>query len=195
MKGCNWTMIRDISASGTQRYLADLRTGGLSVQTSNHYLRAIKQFSRWLVRDRRMPDDPLAHLAMLNVKTDRRHDRRALTADEFSRLIDAAMVGPEVVCIPGPDRAMMYVLAAWTGYRKTEISSLTKRSLRLDDRSADGHRGRGLQQAEAAGHAGAPPGRGRADAGLARHEEETRARSIAVPGVGEDPRLPGTANV
>ncbi len=132
VKGCNWTMIRDISASGTQRYLADLRTGGLSVQTSNHYLRAIKQFSRWLVRDRRMPDDPLAHLAMLNVKTDRRHDRRALTADEFSRLIAAAMTGPEVVCIPGPDRAMMYVLAAWTGYRKTEISSLTKRSLQLE---------------------------------------------------------------
>lgn len=132
VKGCNWTMIRDISASGTQRYLADLRTGGLSAQTSNHYLRAIKQFSRWLVRDRRMPDDPLAHLAMLNVKTDRRHDRRALTADEFSRLIDAAMVGPEVVGIPGPDRAMMYVLAAWTGYRKTEISSLTKQSLKLD---------------------------------------------------------------
>ena len=132
VKGCNWTMVRDISASGAQRYLADLRTGGLSVQTSNHYLRAIKQFSRWLVRDRRMPDDPLSHLAMLNVKTDRRHDRRALTADEFSRLIDAAMTGPEVVCILGADRAMMYVLAAWTGYRKTEISSLTKRSLQLD---------------------------------------------------------------
>ena len=42
------------------------------------------------------------------------------------------MIGQEVVCIPGPDRAMMYVLAAWTGYRKTEISSLTKRSLQLD---------------------------------------------------------------
>ena len=27
---------------------------------------------------------------------------------------------------------MMYVLAAWTGYRKAEISSLTKRSLKLD---------------------------------------------------------------
>ena len=41
-------------------------------------------------------------------------------------------IGPEVVCIPGPDRAMTYVLAAWTGYRKTEISSLTRRSVRLE---------------------------------------------------------------
>ncbi len=130
--GCKWTFIRDITASGTQRYLADLRAGGLSVQTSNHYLRAIKQFTRWLMRDRRTSDDQLVHLAMLNVKTDRRHDRRALGSEEFTRLIKAAMSGPPVVCIPGPDRAMMYVLAAWTGYRKTEISSLTKRSLRLD---------------------------------------------------------------
>ena len=43
------------------------------------------------------------------------------------------MEGPEVICIPGPDRAMMYILSAWTGYRRSEIGSLTKRSLRLDD--------------------------------------------------------------
>ena len=130
--GCKWTFLRDISASAAQRFLAELRSGGLSVQTSNHYLRAIKQFSRWLVRDRRMPDDPLIHLAMLNVKVDRRHDRRPLTCDEFAYLIEAAMSGPPVVCIPGPDRAMMYVLAAWTGYRKAEIGSLTRRSFQLD---------------------------------------------------------------
>ena len=35
--------------------------------------------------------------------------------------------------IPVPDRAMMYELAASTGFRKGEIGSLTLRSLRLDD--------------------------------------------------------------
>ena len=135
---CKWAYIRDLSASRLQKFLAELRQGkddeeGLSIQTSNHYLRAIKQFSRWLVRDRRTNDDRLVHLAMLNVKVDRRHDRRALSADEFARLVEAAASGPTVVCIPGPDRAIMYVLSAWTGYRKAEIGSLTKRSLRLDD--------------------------------------------------------------
>ena len=130
---CKWRFIRDVSASRVQKFLADLRNSGLSIQTSNHYLRAIKQFSRWLVRDRRTNDDPLSHLARLNVKVDRRHDRRALAPDEFAKLIESAMSGPPVVCIPGPDRAMMYVLSAWTGYRKKEIGSLTKRSLRLDD--------------------------------------------------------------
>jgi integrase len=38
-----------------------------------------------------------------------------------------------VESISGPDRAMMYVLAAWTGFRKGEIGSLTLRSLHLDD--------------------------------------------------------------
>jgi len=54
-------------------------------------------------------------------------------AEEFTRLVQAAAQGPPVACIPGPDRAMMYILSAWTGYRKKEIASLTKRSFRLDD--------------------------------------------------------------
>jgi integrase len=70
---------------------------------------------------------------MLNVEVDRRHDRRALSADEFARLVEAAASGPTVVCISGADRAITYVLSAWTAYRKAEIGSLTKRSLRLDD--------------------------------------------------------------
>ncbi|MGE0759962.1 MAG: tyrosine-type recombinase/integrase [Pirellulaceae bacterium] len=48
-------------------------------------------------------------------------------------LDEAAHTGKPAVCIPGPDRAIMYILAAWTGYRKGEIGSLTKRSLWLDD--------------------------------------------------------------
>ena len=130
---CKWAYMHELSPSRVQRFLADLRASGFSVQTSNHYLRSIKQFSRWLVRDRRSSDDPLAHLAMMNSKVDRRHDRRALSPDEFSRLIEAAEQGPPIETISGRDRATMYVLSAWTGYRKNEIGSLTKRSLRLVD--------------------------------------------------------------
>ena len=129
-----WKMIADISASGAMDFLGQLRRSkGLSAQTYNHYLKAAKTFCRWLVRDRRTPTDPLAHLSRLNVQTDRRHDRRALSADEFKRLVEAARVGKRIEGISGPDRAMMYVLAAWTGFRKGEIGSLVRRSLRLDD--------------------------------------------------------------
>ncbi len=71
-----WRFINDISAAGTLEFLGKLRREGLSAQTYNHYHRAEKQYTRWLVRDRRTPVDPLMHLSRLNVQTDRRHDRR-----------------------------------------------------------------------------------------------------------------------
>jgi site-specific recombinase XerC len=114
-------------------FLGQLRRDGRSAQTYNNYLTATKQFTRWLVRDRRTLVDPLVHLSRVNVRADRRHDRRALSTEEFARLLDAARNGKRVESIPGRDRAMMYVLAAWTGFRKGELGSLTLRSLRLDD--------------------------------------------------------------
>lgn len=85
------------------------------------------------VHDRRAATDPLAHLSKLNVSTDRRHDRRVLTPEEFGLLIEAAETGPHIEMIPGPDRAIMYIFAGWTGFRKGEVGSPTPRSLRLDD--------------------------------------------------------------
>ena len=130
--GCRFEKIADLSASGVQAFLAELRRAGRSPQTANHYLQSIKQFSRWLVRDHRTGDNPLAHLSKSNVRVDRRHDRRPLADDEFARLIEAADAGPAVETIPGPDRAMMYILSAWTGFRRKELSSLTVRSFDLD---------------------------------------------------------------
>jgi len=134
--GNKWKLIGDISASGALDFLGGLREAGKSAQTYNHYLKSAKQFTRWLVRDRRALVDPLAHLSKLNVSTDRRHDRRALTTEEFTLLIEAAQDGKVIETIPGADRAMMYVLAGWTGFRKGEIGSLTRRSFRLDDEPA-----------------------------------------------------------
>ena len=45
------------------RGVADQRTAGaLSITTSNYYLRDIKAFFRWLVKDRRTAENPLSHL-------------------------------------------------------------------------------------------------------------------------------------
>lgn len=131
-----WLRIGDIMASGVLDFLGKLRGDGLSAQTYNNYLTTIKQFTRWLVRDRRTLTDPLLHLSRINVRTDRRHDRRTLSSAEFARLVDAARNGKTIENIPGADRAMMYVLAAWTGFRKGEIGSLTRRSLNLDGEPA-----------------------------------------------------------
>jgi integrase len=76
--------------------------------------------------------DPLSHLSNINTSADRRHDRRALTHDEFTWLIKATSTGKQVEAMSGTDRAMLYVLAGWTGFRKGELGSLTKLSFRLD---------------------------------------------------------------
>jgi len=76
--------------------------------------------------------EPLAHIEGLNVKVDRRHDRRALTVAECRRLIDAAMNGEPVRKMPGPDRAVLYRVALETGLRWNELRNLTVSSFQLD---------------------------------------------------------------
>lgn len=131
--GCGFSTWRDISASRIQRYLADLRSGPhhLSAQTFNFYLQAVKQFCRWMVLDQRAPESPVAHLKGLNVKTDRRHDRRALEVDEVKRLLWATAKGQTRFCMTGPERAMLYRLAVESGLRANELRSLTVSSFDL----------------------------------------------------------------
>jgi len=124
-----WT---DLSADRTQRHLADMKEKDTSLQTVNFYLQAIKQLCRWMVADGRAPDNPLAHVAGYNVRTDRRHDRRALTDAELSTLIETVAKGPERYGLPGTERALMYRLAAETGLRAAEIRSLKPSSFKLD---------------------------------------------------------------
>ena len=130
--GAKIRTINEITATKVQEYLKSLRDAGGSRQTSNHYFRAIQQFTLWLVKTRKLIENPLSDMRKLNTQVDRRHDRRALSDEEFQRLIEAAEAGKPDQTIPGPDRAMMYVLAAWTGYRRSELASLTPSSFDLD---------------------------------------------------------------
>ena len=131
-RDAGFTFIGDISGAQVQEFLAKLKAKGKSISTCNHYLRAFKGFARWLVREQRTSENRLAHVGFLNEKLDRRHDRRALRADELARVIEAARSGGSIEGVLGPDRAMMYVLGAWTGFRKGEIGSLTLKSFCLD---------------------------------------------------------------
>ena len=122
----------DLQAIATWRRDRHNARSGLLIQTSNHYLRSLKRFSRWLVKRERAGKDPLADLRALNVRVDRRHDRRALEPADFYALLDAAAPGPVVEGLAGPDRAMLYLLAGWTGFRRKELASLTRGSFDLE---------------------------------------------------------------
>ena len=138
---CRFKRLGDLHGGKVEAYLAERRAGGLlargaqaslSAQTSNFYLQACKQFCRWCVRDGRMAENPLAHLAGVNVRTDRRHDRRALTADECRRVLAAATAGKPWRGIGGADRAILYRVALETGLRAGELRSLTRADFDLD---------------------------------------------------------------
>ncbi|MDR1926010.1 MAG: phage integrase N-terminal SAM-like domain-containing protein, partial [Planctomycetaceae bacterium] len=79
IESCHWKNPAQISASDVESFLVDLRNEyGCSVETSNHYLRAIKAFCRWMYLNKRIIEHPLLSLTNLNSRVDRRHDRRAL---------------------------------------------------------------------------------------------------------------------
>jgi len=125
VEGCRFRFLGEVSASRVQRFLADLKRDGSSQQTVNHYLRAIKQFTRWLVRDHRTGEDRIAHLKGGNVKTDQRIDRRELSSDEIEWLLDATRTGPKRLSLTGEQRFLLYAAAMGTGLRASELASLT----------------------------------------------------------------------
>ncbi len=122
----------DVTAESVTAALLALQADGLSARTVNSYLRGVKSFTRWLHREKRIREDALAGMSMLNQDVDRRRIRRPYTPEEAARLIQAAEAGPVVMGMTGPDRATFYALMLATGLRKSEAGSLLPESFSLD---------------------------------------------------------------
>ena len=140
--GCKFKKLADLNGGRFAGWLADRRKpktdkegiaiAGLSVASSNHHLVAVKSFGNWLVKDRRGPENPFAHLSRLNGRVDIRHERRALTQKELGGLIGAVEKSDETFRgLDGSTRAMLYRVAAMTGLRASELASLTPASFDL----------------------------------------------------------------
>src|SRR5262249_17978370 len=107
---------------------------GASVQTTNDYLSALKSFGRWLVKDRRMGENPFAHLEGGNARVDRRHDRRELEVDELRRVLTAARVSERTLFgLTGRDRFHLSAPPCGTGFRASGLASLPPESFDLGD--------------------------------------------------------------
>src|SRR5439155_9679362 len=81
-------------ARATVEALQDRLARGASVRTTNDYLSSLKSFGRWLVKDRRMGENPFEHLEGGNARVDRRHDRRELEVGELRRLLTVTRDSP-----------------------------------------------------------------------------------------------------
>ena len=130
--GCKFVRLSDVSPSAVVEWLKNERAAErIGIQSSNYYLGCIKSFLAWMVKDGRTDRNPLAHMSGMNANVDVRRERHSLPPDEFALLLEAARKGKPRRNVTGQDRAMLYLLAANSGFRCSELASLTPESFDL----------------------------------------------------------------
>jgi integrase len=113
--------------------LSTLKANDRSLRTIFHYRRVIKGFSRWCFDTDRTREDNMRKLPeAVDPETERRHERRALTDSEAARLIATAERGRVFYRTSSVDRAWLYRLALATGYRYSELASVSPAQFELD---------------------------------------------------------------
>jgi len=134
VEACAAKTLADLDAERAEEAMKEIhRADDLGKRTDNHYLQAMDEFGKWLVATKRLPSNPLAGIESLNAETDIRHQRRALSTEEVSRLVRAARdSGVEVQGYPDELRARVYLMSFLTGLRRLGLGSLTPDSFRLD---------------------------------------------------------------
>lgn len=125
----------DLNREGLESALARIRQEGKSARTYNYHLTAVRGFFRWMVRQHRLDHNPLDHLTKLNVETDQRRVRRVIDQPELANLIVATATGKPYRGLGPADRVVLYQVAAFTGLRCGELSSLTPESFSLKART------------------------------------------------------------
>lgn len=119
---CRWRTFGDVTARSFCEWRAKC---GLSPKTLNDLLGAMMTFSGWLLHQRMAVENPLGHVQRIDTRATSGQFRRALNADELRRLLE---VSP-------PDRRMVYLLAAYTGLRRSEMQGLRWSDVSLDGSS------------------------------------------------------------
>lgn len=132
LDACGFMSLSELNAIAFQGQLAKLRKAGRSQQTIKHYVRHVKQFTKFLIDDDRIESDPFRELRPPKI-TERMHRRRALTPDECLKLYKAARTGQSMFGLTGVDREALYCMAAETGYRAVELGRLVVADVHLDD--------------------------------------------------------------
>ncbi len=103
--------LRDLTAEKMNRWLAQAEAADMAPATRNEYLTSAVAFCNWCVESHRLTVNPLAKVSKADARSDARRKRRALTAEEIARLLEAARLRPvadygrETVEPPEKDKA------------------------------------------------------------------------------------------
>ncbi len=132
--GCSFKTVGDIEGSAVQKFIWKFcEENDFGNKTSNHYLAAFGAFCNWLVNFQQLLTSPISMLEPLNTEIDNRHPRRALSLGELQQLAKSARQSGKIVeGFDGEQRARIYLISYFTGFRRREISSLTPGSFDLN---------------------------------------------------------------
>jgi len=158
---CNFTTLADLKQDEFERYLAHRKREGDSARTRNLDRASLVAFCNWCVETHRLMSNPFGKVAKANEDADRRHERRAMTAEEIHKLLDAARRRPLLDAMTirtgkrkgqlgakirdevradrirlGNERTLIYSALVYTGLRKGELESLTLAHVVLDSEPA-----------------------------------------------------------
>jgi len=131
VKACRFKTLADVASGPVRRFIRDMQDNDAAPRTINGHLQAIGQFIRWAAGEYRLAFDPLADLSGVKVIGQTRN-RRPLDADELAWLLDVTGGAPAYRGMMGADRVMLYRVAVGTGFRASELRSLTRASFNLD---------------------------------------------------------------
>jgi integrase len=98
-----------------------------SPNNARHYLGALRTFVKWCMKTNRLMFDPIAAVEMPRVAGET-FRRTALADAQVFAIVHAARTRPCKCRVPGTDRAMYYLVLAYTGLRKSEALSLSPES-------------------------------------------------------------------
>jgi integrase len=131
---CRWYVVTEIKPDPLRLWMGRKRDT-CSPATVNGYLSAVKAFAKWAAKTCGLPASPLADVKKLVEAVDRRRSRRIPTPEELSALLAATERARRRygMLVSGIDRAMLYRCAAFTGFRASELASLTPASFDLGD--------------------------------------------------------------
>ena len=124
IKGIEAKCLDDIDTGGVEDWLDDVIDDGKSARTRNVYRDRLHAFLNFSIRRKMLAINPVSQIEKLNEDEDPREQSRALTFEEFERLLAAT---------PDPIRRLYYLMAGRTGLRWSEIARLTWVCVDLED--------------------------------------------------------------
>ncbi len=119
-----WKVPSDVDMVVLRETIQLLREAkGLSDQTHAHYVAALRQFGKWLADNNRTKKNPFEKLDTVTTIRQVR-PRRELTSEELLTLLAATRSGRKREKLSGVQRGWLYLVAAATGLRASELASI-----------------------------------------------------------------------